>query len=547
MSLFKRVFSGTLVALLITCVLTLAFNIHLLKAEPETIIVPDDYPTIQQAVDAANSGDIIYVRAGIYHERVRISDRSNLQIIGEDSSNTAVDTVGMGAPGPLWIYRSSNITIKGFSATGESYGSIVELDESLYCNISANEILGGGWGVLIGPDSHFNSVNNNMIKDGTTGVEIYGGQTYYSTDNVVECNSFFGQSWSISINDFLCQYNVIFHNNFFNYSMAWNYGGYNKWDDGCPSGGNYWSDYTGTDLYGGPYQNETYSDGIGDTPYIIQTNNRDNYPLLNPYGGSYNSTIEAYCGTEGREVNVGIILDGSSTGFYTPHTFTDLTGPHTFTVPNIDADGHPFCRWSTGSRNTTILVSSGVTRTAYYGISDVAITEVSPSKTAVGQSYCTCINVTAANKGSYAETFDITVYVNTTVIGTQTVNNLLNGTSTVLAFAWNTSGFAKGYYTTSAYACSVENETDLDDNTLIDGLVLIGVPCDITGPTPLVPDGVCNMRDIGYIVGHFGTTPSSPNWDSNCDVTGPEWGVPDDIVNMRDIGEACNNFMNTDP
>jgi hypothetical protein len=53
-------------------------------------------------------------------------------------------------------------------------------------------------------------------------------------------------------------------------------------DDGYPSGGNYWSSYNGTDVYSGPYQNETGSDGIGDTSYIINENNRDNYPFVRP-------------------------------------------------------------------------------------------------------------------------------------------------------------------------------------------------------------------------------------------------------------------------
>jgi hypothetical protein len=48
----------------------------------------------------------------------------------------------------------------------------------------------------------------------------------------------------------------------------------NIWDDGYPSGGNYWSDYTGID---GNY------DGIGDAPHVIDVNNQDNYPLMGPF------------------------------------------------------------------------------------------------------------------------------------------------------------------------------------------------------------------------------------------------------------------------
>ncbi len=57
----------------------------------------------------------------------------------------------------------------------------------------------------------------------------------------------------------------------------------NAWDIGYPSGGNYWSDYNGSDLLSGPYQNETGGDGIGDTPYVIDVNNMDKYPLMEPW------------------------------------------------------------------------------------------------------------------------------------------------------------------------------------------------------------------------------------------------------------------------
>jgi len=78
--------------------------------------------------------------------------------------------------------------------------------------------------------------------------------------------------------------NVIYHNNFLNNTRLppW-LSGSNVWDAGYPKGGNYWSDYKGTDQYKGPYQNETVSDGIGDTPYIIDVSNIDRYPLMKPF------------------------------------------------------------------------------------------------------------------------------------------------------------------------------------------------------------------------------------------------------------------------
>ena len=82
--------------------------------------------------------------------------------------------------------------------------------------------------------------------------------------------------------------------------------------------------------------------------------------------GVYDVTIDAYCYSEGAPVSVSITMDGSPTGYNTPHTFTGLTGAHTFTVPDTDPNGHPFEQWSTGETSTTLTVTSGGTYTAYY-------------------------------------------------------------------------------------------------------------------------------------------------------------------------------------
>jgi len=67
--------------------------------------------------------------------------------------------------------------------------------------------------------------------------------------------------------------NAIYHNNFVNNTLHFYDTGatpsLNAWDDG--EEGNFWSDYNGTDAN---------SDGIGDTPYRVDSNNQDGYPLM---------------------------------------------------------------------------------------------------------------------------------------------------------------------------------------------------------------------------------------------------------------------------
>jgi hypothetical protein len=79
--------------------------------------------------------------------------------------------------------------------------------------------------------------------------------------------------------------NEIFHNTFADNTVqvSISMSAANVWDDGYPSGGNYWSSYAGVDKNSGPYQNVTGSDGIGDTPHAIATNNIDRYPLMKPW------------------------------------------------------------------------------------------------------------------------------------------------------------------------------------------------------------------------------------------------------------------------
>jgi nitrous oxidase accessory protein NosD len=95
---------------------------------------------------------------------------------------------------------------------------------------------------------------------------------------------------------------MIYHNNFVNNSVQalveptpFD----NAWNEPYPSGGNYWTDYNGSDVFSGPYQNETGKDGIGDTPYILDNNDTDRYPLMDPCVLNY-SVVFAEFGLDSR-------------------------------------------------------------------------------------------------------------------------------------------------------------------------------------------------------------------------------------------------------
>lgn len=170
---------------------------------------------------------------------------------------------------------------------------------------------------------------------------------------------------------------------------------------------------------------------------------------------------------------------------------------------------------------------------AFPDIPSIAITSVVGSKTIVGQGYALLVSVTISNQAFYQETFYVVIRANATAIGTQAVT--LTGTgSTVVTYAWNTTGFAKDTYIISIFI-PVPGETVTIDNTYVDGAVLVSIAGDLDG------DRSVNVFDLYALGRTYGSTPTSPNWDPNADINN------DVVVNSRDLRIQSQNYGKTDP
>jgi hypothetical protein len=180
------------------------------------------------------------------------------------------------------------------------------------------------------------------------------------------------------------------------------------------------------------------------------------------------------------------------------------------------------------------------------GSHDVAVTNLTSAKTVICQGYNGNLTATVQNQGSFTETFTVTVYANTTSIASQNVT-LSSGNSTTITFTWNTTGFAKGNYTKSAYAWPVQNETNTANNNFTDGVIRVSIVGDVTGVGSLwnfVPDGKCDGKDITAFALCFGSHPGSPpplRWEPNCDMTN------DGKVDGKDITVVALHFGQHDP
>jgi parallel beta-helix repeat protein len=225
-----------------------------------------------------------------------------------NTNNSIVENVQLYSNGDgICFYRSSNNIIRDSKILNNSCGIVFSTHTGNFHSdnniIENNTISKNGEGILFGFNSRSNYITGNDIAENDYGI-IFGKVMNNSiVRNKVTANSFIGIDLCESSDNSIIENNIvksghygirlylssndnsIFHNNFIdNTQQAYSENSTNVWDDGYPSGGNYWSNYNGTDLFSGLYQNETGSDGIGDTAYVIDANNTDHYPLMYPWG-----------------------------------------------------------------------------------------------------------------------------------------------------------------------------------------------------------------------------------------------------------------------
>jgi hypothetical protein len=347
----KKTFSVIVFISAMLISLVAGVNINLVKAQsPKTIIVPDDYPTIQDAINAANPGDTVYVRNGEYFGTINIT--KSMSLVGQDRTNTIINANE--AHRDVIAVNASNVTIEGLAIENSQILDVVgdyaiaysgiNLGTSPNCTISNNIIAYDPDGVTIG--SSDNIVEGNFIASCGVGISIssasgslimnnietndsvplgmYNGafdnvtsnyfsigifpevdssEIGYTTDvtsaiyleSCENClftrNTFSNAEIFLSLNT---EYNRFYQNNFQNTFKENEYGAYigdeagvNYWDNG--TAGNYWNYYQ--TIY--PNATEIDNTGIGNTPYNITSGspiatsiNVDYFPVMQPFNNT---------------------------------------------------------------------------------------------------------------------------------------------------------------------------------------------------------------------------------------------------------------------
>jgi parallel beta-helix repeat protein len=134
------------------------------------------YQFIQDGVNAANSGDTVFVYSGTYNESVFISVSINL--FGEDK-NTTIVNAGGGATPSCFNLMAEWINISGFKAENSDNGG-VDI-RSNYCKVYDNNILNNRYGVVFRQISCYNLISGNNISSNSFGI--------YSFVTTISCNN----------------------------------------------------------------------------------------------------------------------------------------------------------------------------------------------------------------------------------------------------------------------------------------------------------------------------------------------------------------------
>lgn len=180
------------------------------------------------------------------------------------------------------------------------HGSGIAISDSNNSIIFNNSLFTSGINIYYS----YNSIifNNTLI----TGKGIYLSS---SNDSFIFNNSITSNSHGIRLSSSFN--NTLYHNNFIdngNQAEDDSING-NRWDNGYPSGGNYWSDYFGVDIFKGPDQNILGMDSIGDTDYSIDSDSWDKYPLLEMILDTLPPRIELIKPYNNSVINVDTVLE----------------------------------------------------------------------------------------------------------------------------------------------------------------------------------------------------------------------------------------------
>jgi nitrous oxidase accessory protein len=381
-------------AVILALIVSVMMGVQSAKSSPATIVVPDDYSTIHEAVNNAVDGDTVFVKNGIYpvDENSTILISKTLSLIGEDPANTVI----LGASSTYYEngfairLAAPNITVSGFTITNFRVAiAIVNYNAEPYpsgCRIINNDIVNNSEGIR--------PQRNNLLISGNNITKNNGGITGYNTENVVITRNNISEN-EYGVNIGMCRNITVSENqisdntsglNLYYYGPHLVYGNNitnNSWGirfaEGCGNatvyGNNITQNDVGVALLIFPNAGDVVVSGIGNTVFdnlfvnntkqVSQEESNYNYPDTTSMGTdivSWNNSATGnywsdYNGTDANGDGIGDtphVLDEKNQDNYplmTPYKIAPASTPEPTTTPKPFLTTFP----------TTIIIASVIT------------------------------------------------------------------------------------------------------------------------------------------------------------------------------------------
>lgn len=149
----------------------------------KTLTVPDQYPTVQDAVGNASAGDTVYVKEGTYCVEGLTLDKS-ISLVGQDRQTTIIESNGNSYDaGSVIDITADSVALSGFTIDAIGIPTGIHL-ESSNCKIDANIIENTSWAAI---QSEFDE--NNVITSNSITSNADNGIYLPSSDSIISNNS----------------------------------------------------------------------------------------------------------------------------------------------------------------------------------------------------------------------------------------------------------------------------------------------------------------------------------------------------------------------
>lgn len=260
-----------------------------------------------------------------------------VQILGSSHNVLSQNSLEKNGRQGIYMFNSDSNIVSDNQATENLYDGMW-LDTCENNILTSNDVSrNDGNGIYMLSSLNCQVQDNKAFGNSVVGIHLTTSDNNTLVGNEVSGNLGYG------VRLYRCSNNKVFHNNFLNhtYPASVFLSSYNSWDDGYPAGGNFWDGYTGEDAYWGPYQNLTGSDGIGDTPVIIGSNNVDRYPMMTRISLHDIAIVSAAVGSDELyvgwtvDVNVTVKNAGDCAESFNVTVFSDDNVIEMFSVPDL--------------------------------------------------------------------------------------------------------------------------------------------------------------------------------------------------------------------